>query len=135
MVSFFITYHSCLTIYCRSQAAHATLSQPGGRARRIWDEPASPISHQPPPTPQASHRQSTSAPTFSAHSTDRTHPPTTVNLTSPAAQAALIPVASMQSPQVTPARRRAERLHHRRRRRGRTYVVFEGLEPGLYDSW
>ena len=118
--------------------AHATQGVPRGRVHRIRDQAYIPISSQVtstqpardvPAAPTARSILATPPASLAAHSC----PAQAVTSEASPLRAAQLP---LQGPPISPAlpatRPNTWRGSHRQ---GKTYVVFEGLAPGLYNSW
>jgi len=133
-----LSFCACLTADFRSRAAHASQGVPGGRVRRIR-EPGIPTSPRMPSTPQPPR----DVPAATTVRPNVASPPApSVSPSYPASAATLMPSnlraapLPLQGPLASPASSATEpNARFRSRRAGKTYVVFEGLAPGLYDSW
>ena len=133
-----LPFCACLTIDFRSRAAHASQGVPGGRVHRIR-EPSIPTSAWMPFTPQPprdvpaattvrSNMASPPAPSVTPSYLALAATPMPSNLRA-APLPLLGPLASPASSATSP------NAGSRSRHAGKTYVVFEGLAPSLYDSW
>jgi hypothetical protein len=133
-----LPFCACLTIDFRSRAAHASQGVPGGRVHRIREpsiptSPRMPFTSQPPRDVPAATTARSNMAAPPAPSVARSYPASAATPMPSHLRAAPLP---LQGPLVSPASSATgPDAGFRSRPAGKTYVVFEGLAPSLYDSW